>query len=48
VKSILLHVYDDTGFEGRLQAALDLARAFEGHITCLHATPLEDYLAADP
>lgn len=48
MKSILLHVYDDTGFEGRLQAALDLARAFEGHITCLHATPLEDYLAADP
>lgn len=48
MKSILLHVYDDTGFESRLQAALDLARAFEGHITCLHATPFEDYLEVDP
>ncbi|WP_158702968.1 universal stress protein [Allosphingosinicella vermicomposti] len=48
MRSILLHVYDDTGFESRFQAALDLARAFKGHITCLHATPLEDYLVTDP
>ncbi len=48
MKSILLHIYDDTGLESRMQAAFDLARAFEGHITCLHATPYEDYLAADP
>ena len=48
MKSILLHVYDDTGLEGRMQAAFDLARAFGGHVTCLHATPLEDYLANDP
>lgn len=48
MQSILLHIYDDEGLEGRLQAALDLARAFGGHITCLHATPLEDYLAIDP
>jgi nucleotide-binding universal stress UspA family protein len=48
MKSILLHIYDDSGLESRLQAAFDLARAFEGHITCLHATPFEDYLAADP
>ncbi|WP_076070775.1 universal stress protein [Sphingomonas montana] len=48
MKSILLHVYDDAGFESRLQAAFDLARAFEGHITCLHATPYPDYFAADP
>lgn len=48
MKSILLHVYDDTAFETRLQAALDVARAFEGHITCLHATPFEDYLEIDP
>jgi nucleotide-binding universal stress UspA family protein len=48
MKSILLHVYDDTGLEGRMQAAFDLARAFEGHVTCLHATPFEDYLENDP
>jgi nucleotide-binding universal stress UspA family protein len=48
MKSILLHVYEDTGFESRLQAALAVARSFEGHITCLHATPFEDYLDADP
>jgi len=48
LQSILLHIFDDTGFESRLQAALDLARAFRGHITCLHATPLEEYLKVDP
>ena len=48
MKSILLHVHDDDGLEARMQAAFDLARAFGGHITCLHATPYEDYLAADP
>jgi nucleotide-binding universal stress UspA family protein len=48
MKSILLHIYDDTALESRMQAAFDLARAFDGHITCLHATPYEDYLATDP
>jgi len=48
MKSILLHVYDDTGLESRMQAAFDLARAFDGHITCLHSTPFEDYLRNDP
>ena len=48
MKSILLHVYDDTGLESRKQAAFDLARAFGGHITCLHSTPFEDYLRNDP
>ena len=48
MKSILLHIYDDDALESRLQAAFDLARAFNGHITCLHATPYEDYLATDP
>ncbi len=48
MQSILLHVYDDTGLESRMQAAFDLARAFNGHITCLHSTPFEDYLRNDP
>lgn len=48
MKSILLHIYDDTALESRMQAAFDLARAEGGHISCVHATPYEDYLAADP
>jgi nucleotide-binding universal stress UspA family protein len=48
MKSILLHVYEDTGFDARLNAACGLARATQGHLTCVHATPFEDYLATDP
>lgn len=48
MKSILLHIEDDEGQEARLQAALDLVRAFNGHLTCLYATPFRDYLLADP
>lgn len=48
MKSILLHVYEDTALQSRVEAACDLARAVDGHITCLHATPFEDYLATDP
>ena len=48
MRSILLHVYDDTGLESRMQAAFDLARTFDGHVTCLHSTPFEDYLRSDP
>jgi len=48
MKSILVHINDDDGLESRLQAAFDLARTFNGHLTCLHATPYEDYLATDP
>lgn len=38
MKNILLLVHDDTGQEARFQAALDLARALEGHVTCLDVT----------
>lgn len=48
MKAILVHINDDDGLESRLQAAFDLARAFNGHVTCLHATPYEDYLREDP
>lgn len=48
MKSILLHIYEDDALESRLSAATDLARAFSAHLTCLHATPFEDYLALDP
>lgn len=39
MKNILLLVHDDDGQEARLQAALDLTRALEGHLTCIAVTP---------
>lgn len=45
MKNILLLVHDDAGQEARLQAALDIARALDGHIHCLDVamrTPLID------
>lgn len=41
MRSILLHIHDDDGMEARFQAALDLARRFDSHITCLQAVPYE-------
>lgn len=35
MRSILLHIDSDPGFEARLQASLDLVRAMDGHLTCL-------------
>lgn len=48
MKSILLHANQDAGLESRLQAALDLVRLFDGHLTCLHATPYDAYVTGDP
>ena len=35
MKNVLLLVHDDAGQESRFQAALDITRALEGHLTCL-------------
>jgi len=35
MKNILLLCHDDSGQEARFQAGLDLARALQGHLTCL-------------
>lgn len=35
MKNILVLIHDDPGQEARLQAALDVTRAVEGHLTCL-------------
>lgn len=47
MKNILLLVHDDEGQEARLQTALDLARALEGHLSCVDVTvlpaPVGDY-----
>ncbi|MBL0924634.1 MAG: universal stress protein [Sphingomonadaceae bacterium] len=47
MKSLLLHVQDDPGMEARLQAALAIARATSGHLSCLHVTPISLYIASD-
>lgn len=47
MKSVLLHIQDDEGFEARLQTALDIVRASQGHLTCLYATPINAYIAFD-
>lgn len=47
MKSILLHVQDDPSLDSRLECALSLARACGGHLTCLHVTPIEAYVAFD-
>lgn len=48
MKTVLLHVRDDTGQKARLQAALDVVRASDGHLVCLQATPFDSYIVGDP
>lgn len=48
MRSILVHADNGAAFEGRCQAALDLARRFEGHVTLLIATPLQQFVSFDP
>lgn len=47
MKSILLHISDDSGLEARLQASLDLARTFDGHITCLQPISFDFFASGD-
>ena len=47
MRSILLYVHDDDCFEARLQVSLDLCRQFDGHLTCLQATPYDIGIAGD-
>lgn len=47
MESILLHMNDDRGMEARLQVALDLARGFDGHLTCLQSVSYEVFAPGD-
>ncbi|WP_374615037.1 universal stress protein, partial [Sphingorhabdus sp.] len=47
MKSVLVHVQDDAGLQSRLQAALAIARASKGHLSCIHITPINAYVAYD-
>ncbi len=48
MKSVLLYANQDAGLESRLQAALDVTRLFEGHLTCLQVTPYDAFIMGDP
>ena len=47
MKSILLHIDHDRAMSARLQVALDIARATNGHITCLQAVSYEVFAPGD-
>lgn len=48
MKAVLLYANEDSGLESRLQAALDVARAFDAHITCVQVTPFDAFITGDP
>ncbi len=47
MRSVLLYANEDKGLESRLQAALDVARAFEAHVTCVQVTPYDSFIMGD-
>lgn len=44
MKNVLLLIHDDEGQEGRYQAALDVARAVNGHLTCVDLTVIPEFV----
>jgi nucleotide-binding universal stress UspA family protein len=47
MKSIMVYAGSDSGFDSRLQVALDLARRFNGHLSLILPRPPQDYIAFD-
>ena len=47
VKTILLNIQNNQVCDRMLETALTLARACEAHLSCLHVTPVEAYVAFD-
>jgi nucleotide-binding universal stress UspA family protein len=45
IKTILLHILDDEFHDQRIDTALTIARAASAHVSCLHVTPIEAYVA---
>ncbi|MEQ1688073.1 MAG: universal stress protein [Sphingopyxis sp.] len=48
MRSFLVHADDSPAMEQRLQAALDLARAAEGHVQLHINTPMQRFVTLDP
>ena len=47
IKTILLHILDDELYDQRIDSGLSLARACSAHLSCVHVTPIEAYVAFD-
>jgi nucleotide-binding universal stress UspA family protein len=47
MRSILLHIADDETLQPRIQVALDLARAFDAHVSCVQPVPYEYGIPGD-
>ena len=47
MKSIIVHAFDDRGYYNRLRVGMDLARAFDGHLTLVSAIPVEASVPGD-
>ena len=47
IKTILLHIQNDASLDAQIDTALSLGRACGAHLTCLHVTPIEAYVAFD-
>lgn len=47
VKSILLNVQNDAALVARIENALSIARGCGAHLSCVHVTPIEAYIAFD-
>jgi nucleotide-binding universal stress UspA family protein len=47
MKNILVLVHDDAGQEARVQAALDVVRAVDGHLTCLDVAAIMPFVGED-
>lgn len=48
MKTVLLYANEDSGLESRLQAALDVVRAFDAHLSCVQVTPFDAFIMGDP
>jgi nucleotide-binding universal stress UspA family protein len=45
MKSLMLHVAQDEGYESRMQVALDIARHLESHLTLVQPALAQDFVA---
>jgi nucleotide-binding universal stress UspA family protein len=48
MKTVLLHVYGDSGQKARLEAAVALTRALGGKLQCIQVSPLTSYVVTEP
>lgn len=47
MKAVLLYANEDSGLDSRIEAALDTARLFDGHLLCVQVTPFDSFIMGD-